>query len=104
MPKLLQINISVNHASTGRIAEQIGALAISQGWKSYIAYGRTGCESKSQLIKIGNKYSTKLHGLETRIFDNHGLSSRLVTKSFINQIKLIQPDIIHLHNITTTAL
>ena len=40
MYKLLQINSVVNTGSTGRIAEQLGQYAISQGWESYIAYGR----------------------------------------------------------------
>ena len=40
MPKLLQINVTANWGSTGKIAEQIGQLAISNGWESYIAYCR----------------------------------------------------------------
>ena len=38
--KLLQINSVVNSGSTGRIAEEIGQIAIAAGWESYIAYGR----------------------------------------------------------------
>ena len=40
MPKLLQINSVVNTGSTGRIVEQLGLFAISQGWESYIAFGK----------------------------------------------------------------
>ena len=40
MPKLLQINSVVNTGSTGRIVEQLGQWAMTQGWESYIAYGR----------------------------------------------------------------
>ena len=40
MTKLLQINITANWGSHGKIAEGIGKLAISKGWDSYIAYGR----------------------------------------------------------------
>ena len=53
MPNLLQINSVVNTGSTGRIAEQLGQLAMAQGWESYIAYGREARESKSKLIRIG---------------------------------------------------
>ena len=40
MAKLLQINITANWGSHGKIAEGIGNIAISHGWDSYIAYGR----------------------------------------------------------------
>lgn len=99
MPKLLQINTSANWGSTGRIAEQIGLLAIAHGWESYIAYGRSANPSRSILIKIGSKLGVLWHVVESRIFDNHGLASRHATHQLIKKIKEIQPDIIHLHNI-----
>lgn len=97
--KVLQINSVVNSGSTGRIAEEIGQTAISCGWKSYIAYGRNERPSSSNLIKIGTDKDVKLHGLQTRLFDRHGLSSRKATSDFIKQIDNIKPDIVHLHNI-----
>ncbi len=99
MEKLLQINSVVNSGSTGRIAEEIGQAAIAAGWKSYIAYGRNDRPSQSELIKIGNDWDIKLHGIQTRLFDRHGLGSRSATKELIGKIKEISPDIIHLHNI-----
>ncbi len=99
MPTILQINPTANSASTGRIAEQIGQLAIDAGWDSYIAYGRTCNTSRSNLIRIGGKKDTFIHGLSSLLFDNHGLSSTCATKTFIKQIKTISPDIIHLHNV-----
>lgn len=97
--KLLQINISANHGSTGKIAEQIGRLAIADGWESYIAYGREAGESESKLIHIGNMWDERWHGLQTRLFDRHGLASKYATKKLVEKINVIQPDIIHLHNI-----
>lgn len=99
MPRLLQINSSANMGSTGRIAEQIGHLAMDAGWNSYIAYGRSFNPSKSQLIKIGGKMNVYHHGINTLLFDNHGLSSTHATKKLIDRIKTLSPDIIHLHNI-----
>ena len=40
-----------------------------------------------------------LHGIASRIFDNHGLMSVGATKKLIDYIRQINPDIIHLHNI-----
>lgn len=97
--KILQINTVVNTGSTGRIAEEIGQAIQKIGWKSYIAYGRNSRPSMSDIIRIGNDWDNKLHAIETRLLDRHGLGSRRATKRFIEQIKKIQPDLIHLHNI-----
>jgi putative colanic acid biosynthesis glycosyltransferase len=99
MKKLLQINSVVNSGSTGRIAEEIGQTAIAAGWESYIAYGRNERPSSSKLIKIGTDKDIKLHGLQTRLFDRHGLGSKGATTDFIRQVEDIKPDIVHLHNI-----
>ena len=50
--KILQINVTCNWGSTGRIAEEIGELVILNGWDSYIAYGRNFIPSHSQTIRI----------------------------------------------------
>ena len=99
MPKLLQINSVVNKGSTGRIAEQIGDFGLKLGWKSFIAHGRGGGESVSETIKIGNSFDSKFHAIESRLFDNHGFSSRKATLNLTSQITQINPDIIHLHNL-----
>lgn len=99
MKTLLQINTVVNSGSTGRIAEEIGQTAISHGWKSYIAYGRNERSSQSELLKIGNEWDIRFHGLQTRLFDKHGFGSKNATIQLVEQIQKINPDIIHLHNI-----
>src|SRR5690606_33237811 len=97
--KLLQINTVINSGSTGRIAEDIGSLAIDHGWDSYIAYGRNDRPSRSEKIKIGNNTDIICHVFQTRLFDKHGLASNGATEHFIEQVEKINPDIIHLHNI-----
>jgi len=98
MPKLLQINVSANCGSTGKISEQIGLVAKSKGWDCYQVYSY-GQESAMRLIQTGGSVNRMLHYAEQRIFDDEGLASRLVTKRAIRQIKAIQPDVIQLHNI-----
>jgi glycosyltransferase involved in cell wall biosynthesis len=102
--KLLQINPVMRiNTSTGRIMQEIGDIAMRNGWESYIAYskGRDGVEKpcNSQKVPVGNKLDTIIHGLATRFFDRHGLVSKGATKDFIKQIEEIKPDIIHIHNI-----
>lgn len=99
MKKLLLINVSANSGSTGRIAEEIGQTAISRGYESFFAFGRIGRESKSSLIRIGNEWDIRWHGLESLLLDNHGFGSRNATKRFIQEIERIKPDVINLHNI-----
>ena len=99
MKTLLQINIVVNFGSTGRIVEEIGQLATLNGWESYIAFGRNERPSASKLIRIGSSLGVNFHLLQTRLFDNHGFASLGATRRLIDQIKQINPDIIHLHNL-----
>lgn len=99
MKKLFQVNSVVNTGSTGRIAEEIGHVATKLGWKSYIAYGREARESNSELIRIGNDWDIKWHGIKTRLFDEHGFGSEKATKRLINSLKQIEPDVIILHNL-----
>lgn len=97
--KVVQISIEVNNNSVGRIAEQIGEQILSHGGESYITYARTHKPSKSQVIKIGNKFDLYYHGLQTRLFDTHCQHSKKATKKLVKQIEKINPDIIHLHHI-----
>jgi glycosyltransferase involved in cell wall biosynthesis len=99
MPTIFQICVEGNTGSTGRIAEEIGILAIEKGWNSYIAYGRFPRKSKSNLIRIGTDFEVYLHGIETRIFDRHCLGSKTATHNLVKQIEEIKPDIIHLHHL-----
>jgi len=100
MPTLFQISISINSGSIGRIAEQIGQMAITQGWSSHITYARNFVlPSTSKAVKIGNIFDMYWHGITTRLFDNHCLSSTYATKKLIKKIRQIKPDIIQIHNI-----
>lgn len=99
MPKLLQINVTANWGSTGKIAEQIGLCAQAHGWESYIAYGRYSNPSSNQLLKIGDQLDVYLHYSKNRFLDGEGLGSERATEKLLKEIDRIQPDVIHLHNI-----
>lgn len=98
---LLQINVCNNVFSTGKIASDIGELAIDNGWTSYIAYAKADAYAPSQNnpIPVGCKTDYYLHILETRLFDNPGLgwSSIIATRKLVMEIEHIKPSIIHLH-------
>lgn len=99
MIKILQISVEVNKNSVGKIAEQVGLEILKNNWESYIAFSRGKNKSKSKLIKIGGIFNFYFHAIESRIFDNHGFSSRFATKRFIRKIDKLKPDIIHFHGL-----
>ena len=99
--KLLQINISLNTSSTGKIVRQISKMWEDDGNKSYMAFSGKFPENRDldNTIRIGIKLDFFWHALVTRIFDRHGFGSIRATKKLIKKIDYIKPDIIHLHNL-----
>ena len=96
--RILYIN-SVPNGSTGKICRDLYDLAIENGFDCCIAYGRGNIDSKYNSIRIGNNFDVYQHVLKTRVFDRHGLESKKATKSFLKEVSIFNPDIIHLHNI-----
>ena len=97
---LLQIGASLGMGSTGRIAEEIAALARANGWKTYMAHGsRYVGKSLMNTIQIGSILDECIHFGQNLLLDNQGLASKKATKNLLNQIDVVHPDIIHLHNI-----
>lgn len=97
--KVLQINSVCGIGSTGRIATHISSKLKSKGHESYIAYGRGIAKDENNAIKIGSKLDNYTHVTKTRLLDQHGYGSIIATRKFVQRIKEIDPDIIHLHNI-----
>ncbi|MBB3185978.1 glycosyltransferase [Microbacter margulisiae] len=99
MTKLLLLNTSANTGSTGRIAKEIGLLAQQSGYEVRFAYGRNAVNSRLPLIKIGNQWDMRWHGLKSRLCDAHGFASRRATLVLIKQLEAWKPDIVNIHNL-----
>lgn len=97
--KILQINSLCGIGSTGRIATNLHAILMAQGHKSMIAFGRDTAKNCDHVIHIGNRIDKYLHVARTRFFDAHGFGSAIATKRLIANIQVLNPDIIHLHNL-----
>ena len=100
MPKLLQINVTCNQGSTGKIAEQVGTTLLSFGWEVYLAHGAR-YKNSSQLITYQTQsvIGEYVHALESLLLDADGLGSRNATRNLIEYIKKVQPDIVQIHNL-----
>lgn len=99
MLRVLQLNVTANWGSTGKIAEGISVAAMNRGWEAAIAYGRMANPSVTHLIKASNKADVYSHYAMSRLFDAEGWGSRRATHKLLGQIEEYKPDIIHLHNI-----
>ena len=99
MSKLLQINITSNWGSTGKIVEAINSAAHRNGWECSTAYGRWSNPSQFPTYKVGNKWNMYVLYFENRIFDREGLSSQKATKALIQYVEKQRPNVISLHNI-----
>lgn len=96
---LLQINVTANWGSTGRIAEQIGQIAQQRGWECYMIYGRRSSSSILHTFKSESLFGVYWHYIKHRVWDLDGLSSSHATMRVIQFIDKVKPDVIHLHNI-----
>ena len=99
MPKLLHVNVVANTGSTGRLAESLISHAADAGWDTYFAYGRAITQTRATPIRIGSRFDNYKNALLARVFDNEGFNAKSATKKFVEEIKKVSPDIIHLHNL-----
>lgn len=100
--KMLLINSVCGIGSTGRICVDLAQQFEKEGYEVKIAYGRDGYvpeEFSKYAVRIGNDLDVKLHGIKTRLFDEHGFGSIRATKKFLEWAEKFDPDILWLHNI-----
>ena len=98
MPKLLQIGSALNCGAPGKIAEQIGLLAMTRGWDVYMAHGmRHSNPSQLKSIPMVTSHEEKIHALYSLLLDRHGLGPEAKTRGLVEWIKMNKPDVIHLH-------
>lgn len=98
--KYLFINSVAGIGSTGKIAAQQCRELMAQGHSCVLAFGRNGANCDGiPTIQIGNSLNYKLHGIRTRLLDDHGFGSKGPTVQFLKQVKDYDPDVIWLHNV-----
>jgi glycosyltransferase involved in cell wall biosynthesis len=97
--RILVVNVVAATGSTGRICRDLYQAYTAAGHHCCLAYGRGSLPAAVRSFKIGHRLDMYAHGAETLLRDNHGQSSRRVTRRFIEFLGHFRPDVIHLHNI-----
>lgn len=99
--RVLEIN-SVQYGSTGKIMLQIASEINSSDGEGWIAVPK-GRHNKEKVydktVFIGNRLSEDSHLILSRLTGFNGCFSWIATKRFIQKIKQLEPDVIHLHNL-----
>ncbi len=98
--KIIQINLG-NYGSTGGIAIGINNVAKEEGMETYLAYPWDSNNKPSQErdIIIGSKFGRQASRKLAKITGLNGCFSVFSTQRFLNKVKKLNPDIIHLHNL-----
>ena len=98
--RVVQINITYGHGSTGIIARLIADMLKANGDESYVAYDGYNNYHVGNDYPIGNKWFYRIHEkVFTKLLDSQGFGSYLPTKGLCRWLDKIKPDIIHLHNL-----
>lgn len=100
--KILFINSVCGIRSTGRICSNLAQKLEAEGHECKIAYGQIDKIpeiSKKYAVRIGDNFSLKVHGVQTRLFDIHGLGSVRTTKKFLSWAEEYDPQLLWLHNL-----
>lgn len=97
--KSLQINVTAETGSTGKICTALGEILDKYGVENYILYTgkRRGINGKK--ICYMTNLEAKRNALLSRIFGNYGFNTKRETKRLIVFLEKTRPDIVHLHNL-----
>lgn len=100
--RVLLINSVCGTGSTGKICVELAEKFEKDGCEVKVAYGRQSYvpeKYQKYAIRIGNDIGVKLHALNTRVTDRHGLCSKNATRAFLKWADEYSPDLLWLHNI-----
>lgn len=98
--KIVQINAVYGVKSTGKIVFDIHNKLKKNGEKSYVFWGIESLKKDDKsVIKVGNKIDHKIHALLRRLDGKQAWHSKYVTQKLCKKLEMIQPDVVHLHNL-----
>lgn len=98
MLKVAMVN-TVLGGSHGRIMRDLQKASADRGFTTTIAYGRGSGGEGDHVFKIDTKTEVLTHVALTRLFDRHARGSRFATRKFVQYLEILEPDLLHLHNV-----
>ena len=100
--RVLLINAAADSSGAGGICIDIAQKYASAGNEVAIAYGRYGLVAPAAqpfARRICSSLGVRLHGVQSLLFDAHGLGSVQSTKRFLAWAEMWKPDLVWLHNL-----
>ena len=94
--KVLQVNVTYNKGSTGKIVYDIHT-ELKKNTESVVCYGRGKRITDSSTYKISNEMFSKINALYTYFTGYRYNGSNIATKKLKSIIEFEKPDIVHLH-------
>ena len=96
--KVVQINAVYKTGSTGRITWELHNALLNSGNDSFVFTSEAFAVDKGVFI-VGNRCDRLIHALGARITGKSGYFSIYATKRLVKKLIMINPDVIHLHNL-----
>lgn len=99
--KIVHINATYGIGSTGQIVKDLHEAALCAGHESYAFWASAAKTNKGirNVYRIGNTLDHKLHALLRRFGGIQGEYSKRTTIQLCHKIKILAPDVVHLHNL-----
>ena len=95
--KILQINTVYKYGSTGKIVYELHNQLQNTSYESFVIYGRGKSTNESNVYKTSPDWDGKLQALFARITGDFYGGALFSTYKLIKRIKLISPNIVHVH-------
>lgn len=92
--KIVQINGVYQYASTGRTTYEMHHYFLEHGINSYVFYGNKAMILDDNVYPIGNIVDHKVHALLSRLVGKQGYFSHKATKTLIESLSRISPDVV----------
>ena len=98
MLKAVQINITCDKGSTGKICRSISKKLTERSIENHILYSH-GASDYPLGIKYQKDHEVKLGALSSRLSGGYGTESKAATRRLVKYLEQLDPDVVHLHNL-----
>lgn len=102
--KVVQLNCVYNYGSTGKIVKDLHEGLLQYGIDSYVFYGRGARTDNKNVSKLSSEILVRAQSFVSKITGFTYGGSCITTRRFIEAIKIIKPNIVHLQCINANTV